>query len=505
MSEVDVRDSGPARDIEVPRGVLSPQVLPLSIALILSIGLVAFEGLSVAPALPAIGADLGSAQRLPWVMTAYLLASGLAIAVSGSLVDAVGCRLIYRTAIVGFVVSSFACGVSPSLEVVVFMRVLQGASGGMIIAANGAAIGLGYPAALRSRAYAMASSVWGVLAFGGPAIAAVLLSWLDWRWIFYVNVPLGLLAAVLGWSQTPGRVEGSKPLRLDLRGAVLIGSITSLGLVGLSGISFVAAGGLVLTVGAAWLYWRHAGSAEDPLIARRYFARRPFSSLAGAGGLVMAAGVGIETYLPLYLRGGRGESLALAAWSALFLALGWTTAANVFSRLYHRIAEGTAAFIGTVAIQPALFLSAAAVLLDLHVAVVFVAFFAMGVGIGTTTNACITLVQAAAHEREIGRATAAHQFARNMAVTYGTAAAGTALFVVASQLSRDPEAIQSALSGAEAGAGTAATSAVTSAIGTGFVAAHVVGFVLALLAAIAARRLIGARSETLAPSPSSTV
>ncbi len=490
------------------KGLLSSELLPLSVALMLSIGLVAFEGLSVAPALPAIGADLGSAERLPWVMTVYLLASGLAIAVSGSLVDAIGCRTIYRVAIVSFVVSSFACGVSPSLEMVVVMRVLQGAAGGMIIAANGAAIGLGYPSALRSRAYAMASTVWGVLAFGGPALAAVLLSVLDWRWIFYVNVPLGLLAALLGWSRTPSKVEGSKPLQLDLKGALLIGAITSLGLVALSGVGLVALAGLAATVVSAVLYWRHAGVSEDPLIARRYFAHVPFRTLALAGGLIMAAGIGIETYLPLYLRGGRGESLALAAWSVLFLALGWTTAANLFSRLYHRISEGTVAFVGTIVIQPALVLSAAAVLLDLPLATLFFAFFAMGMGIGTTTNACITLVQAAAEEREIGRATAAHQFVRNMAVTYGTAAAGTALFVLASRLSGDPEAIQLALSSAESAEDSLpASSAVTSAIGTGFVAAHLVGLVLAFVAALAARRLVGTRSDTIGsadpePSPS---
>ena len=204
--------------------LFAPEVLRLSSALALTIGLVAFEGLSVAAALPELGTEFGAIRQLPWVMTGYLLASGLAIALAGPRVDSVGARLVFRGAIVAFAVSSVACGLAPGVLSLVMMRVVQGAAGGMIMATSAAAIGLGYPAALRSRAYAMAATVWGVMAFGGPGLAAFLLTVLDWRWIFLVNAPLAAVAALIGWTSIPGPVGEARMACVRLDNVLLHGA-----------------------------------------------------------------------------------------------------------------------------------------------------------------------------------------------------------------------------------------------------------------------------------------
>jgi predicted MFS family arabinose efflux permease len=239
----------------------------------------------------------------------------------------------------------------------------------------------------------------------------------------------------------------------------------------------------------AGLYWRHSGRVAAPLLERRFFARPPFRDLALTAGLVMAAGMGVETYLPLYLRGARAASTTLAAWSVLFLAAGWTVSANVASRLYHRLPEARIAALGAIAMVPILALVGVAVWTEAPLALLFFLYFTMGLAIGMTTNACLTLVQQRAADHEIGRATAAHQFLRNLSVTYGTAAAGAIVISLATKASDDSNALHQALSNTSAGLGGLSERG----LATGFAVAHGMGLLLALAAVFAALRL--ARQE----------
>ena len=480
-----------------PGRVFSRQRAPLGIAIVLTTSLVAFEGLSISIALPEIGLDLGATENLPWIVTAYLLASALAMALAGSVIDRLGPRRVFRAATVAFTAFSALCTVAPSVELLTLARALQGFSGGTIVATSGAAIGLGYPRALRSRVYALSASVWGVLAVTGPAIAAALLLWSGWRAIFGVNVPLALIACALGWRAMPGKAMAGKAtvedsaatsaapasrLTLDGRGALLVAGLLVTGLMGLSSPTLEAWAWLLAAAAFAGLYWHHSGRAAAPMLERRFFARAPFRDLALTSGLIMAAGMGVETYLPLYLRGGRGASTTLAAWSVLFLAAGWTVSANVASRLYHRLPETRVARLGPLAMIPIMALAGAAVWFQAPLPVLFALYFAMGLGIGMTTNACLTLVQQRAADQEIGRATAAHQFLRNLSVTYGTAGAGAIVITWATSGSH-PSAVESPHAGEQL-AGLSIDG-----LGTGFALAHGAAVLLALGAVLAARRL----------------
>lgn len=470
-----------------PGRVFSRQRAPLGIAIVLTTSLVAFEGLSISIALPEIGVDLQATEHLPWIVTAYLLASALALALAGSVIDRLGPRRVFRVATLAFTACSGLCAIASSVELLTVARALQGFSGGTIVATSGAAIGLGYPTELRSRVYALAASVWGVLAVTGPAIAAaLLLSW-GWRAIFGVNVPLALLACALGWRAMPGRSAGignepTSRLALDARGALLVAGLLVAGLMGLSQPSPATGGWLLAAAGLAGLYWRHSGRVAAPLLERRYFAQPPFRDLALTAGLVMAAGMGVETYLPLYLRGARGASTTLAAWSVLFLAAGWTVSANVASRLYHRLPEARVAMIGPIAMVPIMAMAGIVVWYQAPLALLFVLYFAMGLAIGMTTNACLTLVQQRAADHEIGRATSAHQFLRNLSVTYGTAAAGAIVIAVATT-----GASPTMPTGVETGGQLGGLRA--HGLAAGFAIAHGAALLLALGAVTAVRRL----------------
>lgn len=467
-------------------GVFSRGYRGLATAVLLITSLVAFEGLSVTAALPEIGAALGSVHLLPWVVTAYMVASGFALAVAGPVIDAVGARRVFRMATVGFLLSSLLCGVAQNLLTLISARALQGLAGGAVMATSSAAIGLGYPEAVRSRAYAMASTVWGVLAFGGPALAALVLTVADWRWIFLSNVPLCLLAAVAGWGNIPGPPSGETPLRLDLLGSFWLLFGLSWCLFGVSRFDRWGLAGLGLAVVAGAVYWRHSGRSDAPVLARRHFAGRPFGLLAACAAFVMGGGIGAETYLPLYLRASRDVGIALAAWSVLFLTVGWTLGANVASRLYSRIDERQMAVLAAAAMPPFLLLAGAAAWWQWPLPWLFAIYTIVGLAIGATTNPCLTLVQFLAEPTEVGRATTAHQFLRTMAATLGAALAGTVIFAVTAAQGTEAGAVRQLLA-SEVAADSSVTRAAEG-LASGFAAAHVVAAAASLVGLLAAVR-----------------
>ncbi len=470
-----------------PSTLFSPSVRSLTMGLSLATALVAFEGLSVVAALPELGRELTvpeTVRYLPLVMTAYLLASGIAIAASGPLADSFGPRRLYRTGLVVFALASLGCGLSPNLWALIPLRLVQGLAGGMLIATNGAAIGLGYPPRMRARAYALASTIWGVLGVGGPAIAGLMLTTLSWRWIFWINTPLALIALAIGWNTIPGPAAGAQKQTLDRVGILLLSLLAAAAVTGLSDFSWVSLLALVATAMLFIGFHRHSGrdrEGKPPVLRRRHYAEMPFRGLALAAALAIGAGVGVENYLPLYLREARGTSVALAAWSVLFLTIGWTSAANTASRLYDRISEARVAQLGTATLPVSIAFATLAIWQGWSLGWLFAAYFLMGAGIGSTTNACLSLTQDAAIATEIGRATSAHQFLRNMALTYGTAALGTIVLAWNPVLgAADPHAVATAV----------ATSDTATLLTRGYIVAHLVAMVVALAAVAAATSIV---------------
>jgi MFS family permease len=149
----------------VPRSILSRQFLPAAVAIFTTVAIVAFEGLAVTAALPELTADLGQVRLLPWVITAFLVSSGVMTAIAGSFIDSLGTSTVFRWATIAFAVSSLAAAWATSMPFLVAARVLQGASGGAIISVGVAAVALVYPSHLMGRAFAANSNVWGVLGF----------------------------------------------------------------------------------------------------------------------------------------------------------------------------------------------------------------------------------------------------------------------------------------------------------------------------------------------------
>jgi MFS family permease len=428
--------------------IFSPAYRSITLSTLTLVALAAFDGMAVAAALPRIGADLG-VGLLPWVLTSFALTSTVAMVAAGPLIDAYGVRAVYRVTLVVFFVSSAFCTVAPTMPVLIVARALQGIAGGTVMAVTIANVGWSYPNELRSRAFAANSSVWGVMAIAGPAVAAFVLTAVSWRGVFFVNLPLVLFAASVGWRRIP-HGEPSGDLDFDVRGLTLIAVLTVALLLSLSTLSTWSVLGVAVAAVAAVVYWRHSGRREQPVLARRHFAQWPFGFLNAVPFAFFAGSLALDAYIPLFVQGGLGRSSATAAFAVAFLALGWTTGSQIVSRALDRIRNVDAMVAGFVVTLPALAVGVAVYSADTPVAVVMLLSFLQGLGIGAVTNATLSLLQATATTAEMGRASAAHQFMRQLGGTIGTAAAGAVLLGVVSSRIGSVEPVRRLLDGEDA-------------------------------------------------------
>ena len=425
--------------------MLSRELLPASIAIYTTVALAAFEGLAISAALPQVAADLGDVHLLPWVVTGYLLMSGVATVVAGPLVDSYGVRAVFRAAIVVFVTGAVLASIVPSMPFMVAARLIHGAGGGAIIALGIAAVGLIYPPHLVGRAFAANATVWGVMGVAGPGIAAFMLTTLDWRWIFLVNIPLGLVALAAGWRVMPGPVENAHSRRVDVRGVLVVLALNTFLLLAVDRLGLQSLPWLVAAAVAAVLLWYHIRHTADPIMRIRHLASQPFSSLAISLALLVTGAVALSSFLTLYVRGGRGASETLTAWSVFFFVIGWTLGANLSSRLLDRLAESSVMGVGFALTAPGLGLLGIAISFDAHLAVVLGLMTVTASGVGLATNAGLTLLRAVSDAGEIGRSSAAHQFYRNQGFTLGAAMGGAVILAVVATAVGDVEAVRDVL------------------------------------------------------------
>ncbi len=450
---VDFTETGTERHrIPGSAGIWSRPYLPVTLANLVVVALVAFDALAVVAALPSMAEELGHVAWLPWVITAYVATSGVAGIVAGPLIDAVGVRRMFRWTGTWFIVANAAGVLAPSMPLLVLARVGQGVGGGLLFAVAVSAIGLTYPPELRARAFAANSVVWGVLGLGSPAFAGVLLATASWRFIFAIQIPLTALTLAIGWNALPRTRKGPEPLRMDWGGALLLAGLLagSLLAVGQIGVSHWGGGiGAAVAAMAGAGYWWHSGRINQPILARPYITRPPLRWIHLTVAFGLAAGLAANNFLPLYVQTTRGRSVEFGAFSLIFLTVGWTLGSVVFSTLLTRWREADAILLGAKLIVPSIGLAGIAIALEWPLTIVFVAFSSIGLSIGMISTASLTLIQATSGRSEIGRVNAAHQFVTSLGLTYGMALGGAVLLLVVSRHIGDVEAVRGLVAGGD--------------------------------------------------------
>ncbi len=445
------------------RSIWSSQYRAVTIANMTIMAIAAFDGLAVVAALPSIAEDLGDVALLPWVATAYLGSSAVAVIVAGPVIDAVGVRRTFRVVGIWFLVTSAAVAIAPTMPLLLAARVAQGLGGGLVIAVVLAAIGLTYPASMRPRAYAANAAVWGFMGFGGPAISAAFLAVSGWRLIFIAQLPITAAALILGWNALPSTRDKPQRVTFDGRGVLLLTGVTATSLFGLAQIGvrwWLAGVTAALTALLLWAYWRHSGRSANPVLARVHLTRHPLLWVHLTSGLVLAAGLAADNYLPLYVQVSRGKSAGFAAFSVMFLTIGWTLASFAYARLLSDWPQAKVISMGATMLLPSLLWAALSVGFGAPLWLIFTAFFFVGSCIGFVSTAGLTLIQASSASDEMGRVNAAHQFVRTLAITYGVAMGGAVLLFVVDLRIGDVEIIRDVLSGEDVAIGPATGDAV---------------------------------------------
>src|SRR5215216_1224633 len=230
---------------------------PILLSVMLSVGLIAIDATILATAVPSIVNDLGGFSQFPWLFSVYLLAQAVSVPIFAKFTDLMGRKPVMLVGIGLFVTGSILCGVSWSMPALIAFRALQGLGAGAVMPTSMTIIGDIYSVAERARVQGYVASVWAMSAVVGPTLGGLFVDLLNWRWIFFVNVPLGALAAWWLGRRFHEQVV-RKQHRIDVAGAALLGVGCSLIILGLleggilwqwSSLPSIA----ILTVGASLL------------------------------------------------------------------------------------------------------------------------------------------------------------------------------------------------------------------------------------------------------------
>lgn len=433
-------------------GIWSRRYAAVTLSNLAVVSIAAFDGLAITAALGNIAEDLGRVDLLPWVITAYLATSAVSVIVAGPVIDAIGVRRTFRVTGAWFLVWSAVAAIAPSMPLLIAARALQGIGGGMVMAVALASVGVTYPPAVRPRALAANSMVWGAMGFGGPALTGLLLAVGDWRLVFVVQLPITAVALAVGWNSLPGAAAHAVPARFDRVGVPILAVLTIASLIAVSEVGDrwpVVAAGTAVSAAAAAVYWWHAGRAAEPVVARRHVAGFPAWAVHLVVVITMTAGLALDNYLPIYTQVNRGYSESAAAFTMAFLAVGWTVGSIAYSRRLAHLLPAAVMRGGVSVLLVGSVGAGSAILADAPLGVVLVAYAVVGYGIGTVSTSAMNWLQGSTPPAEMGRATSAHQFVRQLGISYGVAAGGAVvLFVVARQVG-DVEAVREALAGDE--------------------------------------------------------
>ena len=402
---------------------------PILIALMLSTGLVAIDGTIIATAVPSIVKDVGNPEAFPWLFSVYLLVQAVTVPVYSKLADTIGRKPIILIGIGLFLVGSILCGFAWSMPSLIAFRVVQGLGAGAVAPMAITIAGDIYTVQERAKAQGYLASVWGIASVVGPTLGGVFSQYVSWRWIFFVNVPLSILAAIMIIRALHENIEKVRH-RVDYLGASLITVALSLLILAVleGGVAWpwdapisvgaFVVGGLML-VAFAFVERR----AAEPVLPPWVFSRRVLLSTAfvglGVGGIVIA----LSAYVPTYLQGTLGVPPIVAGLTLAALTVGWPLSAAVSGRFYLRIGFRNTVLVGLV------FALAGSLTLALtagrpSVAIVAVACFIIGIGMGLIAVPALVSAQSSVEWNQRAVVTGAQLFARSIGSAVGVAIFG---------------------------------------------------------------------------------
>ena len=402
---------------------------PVLLGVMLSMGLIAIDATILATAVPSVVNDLGGFSQFPWLFSIFLLTQAVTVPIFAKLSDSYGRKPVVLAGIAVFGVASVLCGFAWSMPALIAFRALQGLGAGAIQPTCMTIVGDIYSLQERAKVQGYLASVWAISSVVGPTLGGVFVETLDWRWIFFINIPLAALAFWMISRRFHEKVERVKH-QVDVAGAVLLAlgaSLLILGLleggvlwewVSLPGLG-VPALGVALVVAFAFVERR----AAEPILPTWVFRNRLIVTTSVAGLAIGAVLIGLTSYVPLYAQSVLGRNALVAGFALAALTLGWPIAASLSGRVYLRIGFRSTAILGGAI---ALVGVAGLTLLRPTTSIwqVGITCFVIGIGMGFIAVPTLVAAQSSVEWNVRGVVTGTSMFSRSMGSALGIAVFG---------------------------------------------------------------------------------
>lgn len=403
----------------------------VTIAMMVSILLVAIDTTIITTAMPHIVKQLNGLNLMSWVFAIYLLSSSVTTPIYGKLADLFGRKSIFIFGVVLFVIGSMVSGMAQTMNQLILFRGFQGLGAGAVTPLTFTIIGDLYSGEERAKMQGLFSSVWGVAGLLGPLVGGLFVDHISWRWIFYINVPVGIVAILLVLAFLHETKAEKTKKDIDYWGAALFTvSMGSLLFALISGGESYAWNSAVITslfvIAIVFLimFLLVEAKAKEPMLPLSLF-KIPEIAVSNAVGFV-ASGVliGVNVYLPIWIQTLLGQSATSSGLTLMPMSFAWPLASTLAGRFMYRIGSKTTAVLGAV-----LIVAGSAWLLLFQTGSPYWYFvgvmIVIGFGMGCSFTPLTVLVQSAVGWNLRGAATASNTFARSLGQTISIAVFGT--------------------------------------------------------------------------------
>lgn len=412
-----------------PRTTNRPLVLA---SVMLGMFMGAIEATIVATAMPSIVGDLGGFSLFSWVFSVFLLMQAVTIPIYGKLADLFGRKPVFTFGVIVFLVGSILCGLSGSMKLLIIYRIIQGIGAGAIQPIAMTIVGDIYSIEERGKIQGYLASVWGISSVIGPTIGGIFVEYVNWAWVFWVNIPIGILAIAGLLLYLHEKVEKKKHDIDYLGSALLFLSISALMIsLVLGGVAWpwfstpilLLMGLFVVSIAAFIVQERRA---KEPMMPFSLW-KHPLIAVCNVASLTTGAlMIGVSTFLPTFVQGVMERSPTTAGFVLAAMSIGWPLASTFGGRYMMRIGFRPTAIAGGVVL---IIGSMMFTLLkpEQGPLLAAIASFLIGVGMGLSTTTFIVAVQGSVDWKSRGIATASNMFMRILGTTIGAALLGSVL------------------------------------------------------------------------------
>ena len=405
----------------------------VTIGVMTGMAIAALEATVVGTAMPTVIASLGGINHYSWVFSAYLVTSTVTVPVLGKLSDLYGRRLLYQVGIGVFLLGTLLSGMSGSMAQLIAFRAIQGLGAGALVPLGMTIIGDTFTVEERGKMQAYFSGVWGLSSVIGPIVGGFITDQISWRWVFFINLPIGVAAAIImGFAL-------KEPRRSDKPSIDYLGATTLMVAISLLMLALVEGGGSVeklvasenlMLIGSGllllgifvWVEMR----ARDPIIPFRLFRDRTVAVSVGAGFLAGIAMFGVISFIPLFAQGSLGMTATKAGSLLTPLMLSWVSMSIIGGRILPRVGYRAMTLTGFVVMAIG-FVMLASFGTDTPQNRLYIDLVFVGCGLGMTMLTLLIAVQQAVSRSQLGIATSLNQFSRAIGGAFGVAIMGTVL------------------------------------------------------------------------------